>query len=542
MSGESALQQFGQNPRRWPVLRPLQANAPERLILVNRAACLVGARSLVHMHLDSPQVSRAHALIVNEGGRVYVRDLASTNGVWVNGAAVREAELHLKDMLRFGPFVLVCQANFPPRPADGALATSEEPGGDLADTELFVETLRLRVDLRPRTVLIGRRRSCDLLLRDNDISRVHAVAFRRDGRQYLRDLNSKNGTFVNGRQVREAELQAGDEVRIGRHVLRYQPRPVEPAGVEAEAPSHALLTLVGADSGTTPLPVQPETGSSVGLSSSVTLLSLGAAARGERQRSSVEDTHDELPGAAVAPAPAPPADADAAMAPLEASVDELLASMEQLPTAQGGGRPDDMPLAFGSLAPAADARDVFGEQSGSSLNLVPASEAGPVSNAGAGSAVPEAASPVDFADLSAAEGLRRPGGGPGGAARGSMELVGASPPEPDQWAVPDAGVAHATELFADATPVAPAGAQGPAAEQPADPDSLMLSEFDLAPPLADAALSLPAGDGDGRAVAAEGGDGTAPPPDSSPSGLGRPPGWRSWREASAGARKPPGVE
>ena len=53
-----------------------------------------------------PCVSRRHCLVeVDDGGTVWVRDLGSLNGTWVNGRRVERARLGAGDRLRVGPAV-----------------------------------------------------------------------------------------------------------------------------------------------------------------------------------------------------------------------------------------------------------------------------------------------------------------------------------------------------------------------------------------------------------------------------------------------------
>ena len=75
---------------------------------------------------------------------------------------------------------------------------------------------------------------------DGQASRVHAALVVKPGvPPQLRDLQSSNGTYVNGSRVSEAELRDGDILRIGNTlmILRY-----EPPGL-AEAPMRALLGI-----------------------------------------------------------------------------------------------------------------------------------------------------------------------------------------------------------------------------------------------------------------------------------------------------------
>ena len=56
-----------------------------------------------------------------------------------------------------------------------------------------------------------------VLADDGQVSRVHAVLERLGGGWSIRDVSSRNGTFVNGNRVSgEARVGPGDELRIGR--------------------------------------------------------------------------------------------------------------------------------------------------------------------------------------------------------------------------------------------------------------------------------------------------------------------------------------
>ena len=70
-------------------------------------------------------------------------------------------------------------------------------------------------------ITLGRGTSNAVQLHDTEISREHAE-FRRRGTAFiLRDLDSSNGTFVNGQPIQEHELASGDQVQLGRTLLLY---------------------------------------------------------------------------------------------------------------------------------------------------------------------------------------------------------------------------------------------------------------------------------------------------------------------------------
>lgn len=67
-----------------------------------------------------------------------------------------------------------------------------------------------------KEVIIGRDEKSDVWLDDLEVSRKHAAVVL-EGKQYiLRDLNSTNGTFHNGKKIREVALKYGDRIGIGK--------------------------------------------------------------------------------------------------------------------------------------------------------------------------------------------------------------------------------------------------------------------------------------------------------------------------------------
>lgn len=72
-----------------------------------------------------------------------------------------------------------------------------------------------RIFVEQTPLLIGRDDGCDVVIAERQVSRQHAAIAREEENYVLRDLNSKNGTFVNGRELDGAyALQDGDEIQI----------------------------------------------------------------------------------------------------------------------------------------------------------------------------------------------------------------------------------------------------------------------------------------------------------------------------------------
>lgn len=64
------------------------------------------------------------------------------------------------------------------------------------------------------TTVIGRHSECDICLPSDEISRKHARIVQNPDGLYVEDLDSANGTFVNGRRVRREKIEPGDELKL----------------------------------------------------------------------------------------------------------------------------------------------------------------------------------------------------------------------------------------------------------------------------------------------------------------------------------------
>ncbi len=112
------------------------------------------------------------------------------------------------------------------------------------------------------SVVVGRDSGCGLVIRDLAASRRHLEIRKVNGAYRCRDLDSSNGTLVNGEAMTSCELQDGDEIRIGTTTLRFvlerevEPMPpaktvfiqtvVDPSGRTKTAPSSRSKELLEA--------------------------------------------------------------------------------------------------------------------------------------------------------------------------------------------------------------------------------------------------------------------------------------------------------
>ncbi len=80
------------------------------------------------------------------------------------------------------------------------------------------------IPLVSEVMTIGRRESCDICLKFQNISGTHCELSLRNGVWHIRDLNSTNGIKVNGERTLRRPLRPGDEIDIAKHryIIQYQ--------------------------------------------------------------------------------------------------------------------------------------------------------------------------------------------------------------------------------------------------------------------------------------------------------------------------------
>jgi diguanylate cyclase (GGDEF)-like protein len=89
------------------------------------------------------------------------------------------------------------------------------------------EDMGRRYELGNQEVSIGRADTCTICVPTDQVSRKHATIQGILGKYYIVDNRSTNGTFVNEQKVERAKLMDGDQIRVGKTVLKYTESHVE---------------------------------------------------------------------------------------------------------------------------------------------------------------------------------------------------------------------------------------------------------------------------------------------------------------------------
>jgi hypothetical protein len=101
-------------------------------------------------------------------------------------------------------------------------------------------------------LVMGRLPACEISLNDANASRQHAELVKREDGWWLVDLDSTNGTFVNGSMVKERRLGPGDRIQIGSSKLEFVTEPVPPVApksppAEVPEPTQVVSNPLNAD-------------------------------------------------------------------------------------------------------------------------------------------------------------------------------------------------------------------------------------------------------------------------------------------------------
>ncbi len=209
-------------------LHILQPGHPERRLVLPEGVVHVGRGDDNEVVLADVGVSRRHARLEVSAEGVVVEDLGSGNGTWFRGQAVRRQVLGDGEEVAIDPFTLRVQVHATMEAGEitaGRDGTSPMP--DAAPLALLTVTSAHRMPVRvfplpfDGVLTLGRSDRNAIVLPEPASSRVHAEVRCEGGRFTLRDHGSSNGTFVNGRRVKERPLEEGDRIRIGAVELRF---------------------------------------------------------------------------------------------------------------------------------------------------------------------------------------------------------------------------------------------------------------------------------------------------------------------------------
>lgn len=162
----------------------------------------------------SPDSSKIKIHFENE--RPYLADMTFNQPIFINGQAIPPGS---KRALKHADIIQIGNSTFEisdPKSVVDKLKSSNNPSdteshwrlqavGNWLDGQVFT--------LKGKTI-IGRDSSCTITIPGSHLSRRHAEFLALGPKLLMKDLDSSNGSFVNGNRCKEAQLNDGDEIRL----------------------------------------------------------------------------------------------------------------------------------------------------------------------------------------------------------------------------------------------------------------------------------------------------------------------------------------
>ncbi|MFH1262663.1 MAG: sigma 54-interacting transcriptional regulator [Pseudomonadota bacterium] len=198
---------------------------------LNKETTTIGRASTNDICLPDPAISRTHFVILRAEER-YVATDQSTNGTFVNEQRISSHELKINDVIRVGTWTI----RFGSAKSEEAEATDvgfRDPTRVLSyrpdRSELVCERGMIELQTTPKKTIaitrsmttIGKAKSNHIVLGDDFASNYHCRIDNRKGTYFLKDLQSTNGTKLNGQKIIEAALAFNSVIEIGRTRLRF---------------------------------------------------------------------------------------------------------------------------------------------------------------------------------------------------------------------------------------------------------------------------------------------------------------------------------
>ncbi len=223
--GSSMWESDGFKPPRLPKSAPrvrlgiLSGPGKGQTVELTRCVSVIGSRRGCKLQLKSADISAVHAAIINTADEVYLRDLVSSTGTYLNDLKAQFEKLEDGDTIRIADWELrVHISAYTLDTLSDLPHVSLEPGADAFGVEVNGSGEMTRLQ-RP-VGLVGRRQGCDVVINDSKVSRAHMLLFSYSGQPVFFDLLSNNGVVMDGERRAFANLHSGDRLTVGSVSMR----------------------------------------------------------------------------------------------------------------------------------------------------------------------------------------------------------------------------------------------------------------------------------------------------------------------------------
>ena len=186
-----------------------------KMIPITGPTFTIGRDPKCSLEAGNPAIAEQHCAVEIREDKVFVRDLQSVGGTFVNDVRIaEEIQVQHADRLKVGPLLFRL-----------SIATDEiksPPVGQGSNIKVFLVVQMpgpmhgQKIPITSPTFTIGRDPQCSLEAANPAIAEQHCALEIRDGKVILRDLESAGGTFVNDSRIAgEIQVRHGDRLKVG---------------------------------------------------------------------------------------------------------------------------------------------------------------------------------------------------------------------------------------------------------------------------------------------------------------------------------------
>ncbi len=218
----------------------------------------IGSDPKNHVVIKDEGVDAQHAEIRKEDDALYLSDLDSYQGTLVNGNKIKaKFQLRAGDAVSIGGVELLIVE--PQAAGEKKEPAAAKPRSDWSIMALSGPLKGKSIPIHG-SMVFGRSSSCDIQINDAHMSRRHAEINLKGGVLRLVDLQSSNGTMVNGKTIGEQALKPGDKISFD-HLTFLVAGPLGAGGnvVEEEEEDDEATVFRAAPIPRAPTPPKPST-------------------------------------------------------------------------------------------------------------------------------------------------------------------------------------------------------------------------------------------------------------------------------------------
>jgi len=155
----------------------------------------IGRHSSNSIIVNNPKISLFHSAIRINGNQINIFDLESSNGTFVNRNRITDAQIYANDIVTLAGDIIVDWENL----------TSKKK----SEQNLSVNNTYKSV------ITIGRKNDNDIIIPNIKVSKYQTKITQENQEWFIEDLNSSNGTYVNGKRISKCNISFSDQVTIG---------------------------------------------------------------------------------------------------------------------------------------------------------------------------------------------------------------------------------------------------------------------------------------------------------------------------------------